>query len=77
MKDLFYFLKGKKTYILGVILAALDVCFMFHILVWTPEQTMAVNGFLVTLMGMTGRAAITDVKEKMVKMAGETNPVNE
>ena len=61
MKILKY-LEGKKTYILSVLLALTDVLITLEVVTLTPEQIIALNGFILALMSSTTRIALSSIK---------------
>lgn len=54
----FKWLKGKKTYLMGVALAVYSLLKVFNVLYTSPEQDTAVYGFLGALMGISIRSSI-------------------
>jgi len=59
MINIIKFLEGKKTYILSVFTASYTLLQVFNVINTTPDQDKAVYGFLIALLGMSIRAAIT------------------
>jgi hypothetical protein len=61
-KDVYTFLSGKKTYILGVILAVYGALKAFAVIDTTPAQDASVMAILGALMGMSIRGGIANLK---------------
>ena len=53
------FLKGKKTYICAIIGSALNLLLVFGVFTLSPEQTIAIEGLLAAIMGVTIRLGIS------------------
>lgn len=58
MLNILEILQGKKTYIISVVGALINVLEVFEVLDLTNEQLFAINGLILALLGATLRAGI-------------------
>lgn len=58
MLNILEILQGKKTYIISVVGAFINVLEVFEVLDLTNEQLFAINGLILALLGATLRAGI-------------------
>lgn len=57
--NLITFFSGKKTYVVGIIGAIINLLLVFGVFILTPEQLMAIEGLIVAVMGVTIRLGIS------------------
>ncbi len=65
MNKFLTFLEGYRTYFLGIAGALINLLQVFGLINWTAPQLVAVNGFLLTVMGVTQRMATAKVEKKV------------
>ena len=63
MTNIIQWLKGKKTYIVGVLAAIINILLAFGIITLTNNQIFGIDGLFIALFGISFRSALNTVSK--------------